>query len=184
MTNRIALVQFQTIGSVPVAVPADQHSEELFAKANEGVTYRIEPKRSRNPSFHRKCMALIQDCFNNQEDYEHFEPFREAMKIECGWVDFTTTTVRESVLAEYVIHRESCATRKGYDPYNSSPVECTCGLTEALQADTVATHIKTKSQGFDQCSEEDAAELWPRIKAWAVQYIGHEAVNRYEGGML
>jgi len=176
MTDRIALVQFKTVGNIPVAVPADQHSEELFAKAKKGVTYRIEPKRSRNPSFHRKCMALIQDCFNNQEQYEHFEPFREAMKIECGWVEFTTTTVRESVLAKYVMHRIPCA-------INSAGSRCTCGLTEAMQADLVQTHIKTKSQGFDQCSEEDAADLWPRIKAWAVQYIGHEAVNRYEGGM-
>jgi len=178
MTDRTALVTFKPIMGGIVAAPADHHSLELFQQAKPDTVYRIIPKRSRNPKFHRKCMRLIQDCFENQEHYEHFESFREAMKIECGWVEFTTTTVRESVLAKYCLHHSDCY----FFVHGEADDPCTCGLDQALEADRIATHIKTKSQSFDECSEEEAAELWERIKTWAVKYLGHEAVNSYEGG--
>jgi len=175
MTDRTAFVQFRRIGEVMVAVAADERSAALFEKAKPDTTYRIIPKRSRDATSHRKVMALIQDCFNNQEDYEHFEPFREAMKIECGWVEFTTTTVRDIGEAErYIGHLYTCKHHQG------SP--CDCGRQQVLDDLRTATHIKTKSQSFDECSEEEAAELWERVKEWAVKYLGHEAVNSYEGG--
>jgi len=168
------------IGAFPVGKSVDDFY--LAADRHPGVEFRCEFKRIRNARFHRKVMAFLHEAFEGQEDYEHFEQFREAMKVACGWVEFTTVTVRESVLAKYAMHLDSCATQGGYDPYNSSPVECTCRFEQALNADTQAVHIKTKSQSFGECTDEEAADLWERAKRWVIEqgYMADERVREWE----
>jgi hypothetical protein len=170
--------KFIDIHDVRCIVPADPDSIEKFQKAKLDRIYSVKFTYMRNPKFHRKTFALIKACFDNQDQFDSFDVFREHMKLAIGWVDYTVTTVRNSELARYAGHYAGC---EKFDPYNS-PWECSCGLEKALEADRVQTNVKTKSQAFGSCTESEAAELWPKLCDWAVEIIGADAVASFEGG--
>ena len=169
--------KFIEVDGLHYLAPADNESAAKFAKAKLNLIYRVTFRRMRNPLFHKKTFALINACYDNQDRYESREPFREAMKLEIGFVDFTVTTVRDkSPLLRFVKHEDDC------NLFYDAKSDCSCGLNEACETDRIQTHVKTKSQSFGECSEDEQNELWPRICRWAVQHIGHENVNRFDGG--
>ena len=173
MSKSYIPVMFVQRNSETVCLPRGSIAEQGFRDKQQGTQYRATFTRTRNPAFHRKTFALINACFENQEQYDSFDVFREQMKLAIGFVEFESTTVRSSVLAEYAVHKPECM----------GDLECTCGLAEALEADTVQTHFKTKSQSFGDCSEDEASELWPHICEWASGIIGADEVNQFDGGM-
>jgi len=154
--------------------PEGNKAADAFKKAKINTVYQVRFDRMRNPRFHKLMFSLIEDCYNNQERFETFEPFRDQMKIDIGFVEFTYLAAKEpSPLLRYVEHDPSCSHYYSYDG------DCDCGLNEAKESDRVQIQIKTKSQSFGQLSEAKAAKLWPDIKRWAYGYIG-DAVNGYE----
>lgn len=50
-----------------------------------GEDYEIEAKLKRNYKFHKKFMALINICHENQEHFQEFEDTREYLTIKAGY---------------------------------------------------------------------------------------------------
>jgi len=77
--------------------PDDQQSLELAAKLKVGQVYRHEVKKPRNYIFHKKYFSLLNLAFENQERYDLFEAFRDAITMQAGHYDshisLTGTTV-------------------------------------------------------------------------------------------
>lgn len=65
------------------------HDEEMLEKLRPGDVVAAEIKRSRNPAFHRKAFAMLQDLYHNQDHFEDFDKFREWLQIKAGIVDTT-----------------------------------------------------------------------------------------------
>lgn len=65
------------------------HDDELLEKLRPGDVVSADIKRSRNPAFHRKAFAMLQDVFHNQDHFADFDKFREWLQIKAGIVDTT-----------------------------------------------------------------------------------------------
>lgn len=60
------------------------HDEAQLETLYPGDVVMAEIKRSRNPAFHRKAFAMLQELFSNQEHFEDFDKFREWLQIKAG----------------------------------------------------------------------------------------------------
>ena len=60
---------------------------ELSKKIKLNEIYEYECKKPRNLKFHRKCFALINMVFQNQEQYTNIEHLRKDLIIESGNYD-------------------------------------------------------------------------------------------------
>ena len=67
--------------------PNDQQSLELASKLKVGEVYRHEVKKPRNYIFHKKYFSLLNLAFENQENYDSFESFRDAITMQAGYYD-------------------------------------------------------------------------------------------------
>ncbi|MBL4866386.1 MAG: DUF1367 family protein [Pseudomonadales bacterium] len=65
--------------------PDDQQSLERAAKLKVGAVYKHEVKKPRNYKFHKKYFGLLNLAFDNQEKYEDFKSFRNAVTMQAGW---------------------------------------------------------------------------------------------------
>jgi len=61
------------------------------AKFIEGEHYEVEIRKKRNIMFHRKFFALINLCFENQENYKHVDDLRKELVIDAGFSREITT---------------------------------------------------------------------------------------------
>ena len=73
-------------------IPSSTDSVEEWEKLRQGYEYKVEVKRARNPQFHRKAMALLQQVFDNQDKYENFEDLLVEFKLRTGWYKEHLTT--------------------------------------------------------------------------------------------
>ena len=71
--------------------PTDQQSLESAAKLKVGDVYRHEVKKPRNYKFHKKYFSLLNLAFENQEKYECFKAFRDAVTMQAGWYNTHTS---------------------------------------------------------------------------------------------
>ncbi len=55
------------------------------SKLKHGEEYEVEIKKKRNYKFHKKFMALINICHENQEKFTEFDDTREYITIKCGF---------------------------------------------------------------------------------------------------
>ena len=70
--------------------PMDDDALKLFDSLSENEVIVIDYKKSRNPRFHRRAMAIFRELLAMTDD-EHkigFEPWRKMMTIKAGY--FTT----------------------------------------------------------------------------------------------
>lgn len=71
-------------------IPHDP-TEEAFTKLKTGESFLIEIKRVRDPRHHRKFFALLKLVFENQDELEMFDQFRQVFQMRCGLVDVVKT---------------------------------------------------------------------------------------------
>ena len=67
--------------------PADNDAILEMPKFKIGEVYRFKYSKPRNYRFHKKYFALLSLAFDNQEDYEEFQHFRDAVTMQAGWYD-------------------------------------------------------------------------------------------------
>ena len=67
--------------------PADNHSMSEMSNFKIGETYKFKYSKPRNYKFHKKYFALLNLAFDNQDDYETLEHFRDAVTMQSGWYD-------------------------------------------------------------------------------------------------
>ena len=58
---------------------------DLLQKWHVGEILEGDFKKKRNSQFHRKFFALLGVVFDNQEEYDLFEPMRKAIIMQCGY---------------------------------------------------------------------------------------------------
>ncbi len=66
---------------------ADEEALKHIGKLKIGTVYRATIVKPRNYEFHKKYFALLNLAFDNQEKYEAFDPFRDAVTMQAGWYD-------------------------------------------------------------------------------------------------
>lgn len=54
-------------------------------KLKEGETYEVEIRKPRNYEFHKKYFALINLCFDNQEQFEELNDLRAYLTCKAGY---------------------------------------------------------------------------------------------------
>jgi hypothetical protein len=77
------LVQKTPYGLQPVF--NSDHEKLKESKLKIGEVYEVEIKKKRNYLFHKKFMALINLCHDNQEQFEFFDDTREYLTIKAGY---------------------------------------------------------------------------------------------------
>lgn len=68
-----------------VFVCDDQQSLDRAKKVKYGQVIRVDYKKPRNYRFHKKYFELITLSFENQDKYDAFEAFRDAVTMHAGW---------------------------------------------------------------------------------------------------
>ncbi len=71
--------------------PADEASQEAWAKYKLGDVYRAEVVKPRSYKHHKLCFALLTLTYQNQERYTNFETFRKAVALASGHVETLPT---------------------------------------------------------------------------------------------
>lgn len=66
-------------------VPAFDSDHETAKRIKFNKVYEFEYKQPRNYMFHRKFMALINLCYQNQEVYNNIDDMRYDLTIEAGY---------------------------------------------------------------------------------------------------
>lgn len=66
-------------------VPEFDSDNEQLSKLKAGTTYRFEVKAPRNYQFHKKFFALVNLCFQNQEEFADFEDLRAVLIMKAGF---------------------------------------------------------------------------------------------------
>lgn len=61
------------------------------SKLKLGDFYEVEIKKKRNVKFHRKFFALLNICFENQEQFDSIEEFRAYLTMKSGFVKVVDT---------------------------------------------------------------------------------------------
>ena len=73
-------------------VPLYNSDYDKLKKLKRDTELVWEVKQQRNPMFHRKCMALFNLGFENQEQINSFDNYRKIMTMRAG---FYTTEVTD-----------------------------------------------------------------------------------------
>lgn len=89
------LVKKQFGKLVPVYNSDDEALKDC--KLKEGEVYEVEIKRKRNIGFHRKYFALINLCFENQNQFEHIDDLRDYLTCKSGYYDRIPTPDGEMI---------------------------------------------------------------------------------------
>lgn len=63
---------------------ATQQDYELTKRFKVGDTFLADIKCPRNGAFHRKCFALLNFVFKNQDKFTNFEAMRDAFCLHAG----------------------------------------------------------------------------------------------------
>ena len=66
-------------------IPADEDSQTLVKKMEQGKVMRCKYSFLRNPKFHRKGFAMLHDMFDMQDHFDNFKHFREFIVIKAGY---------------------------------------------------------------------------------------------------
>jgi hypothetical protein len=78
--------------------PADEPSQEVWRKFKLGEAYRADVVKPRSYQHHKMAFALLNLTFMNQDQYEHFEPFRKAVALAAGHTEELVTVEGEILL--------------------------------------------------------------------------------------
>lgn len=76
-------------------LPSLDEDVKKCKRYKNGDVFTFEIKRKRNGKFHRKCMALIQFVYDNQEKYETRKHFVAELKLLTGHYDEHVSINRE-----------------------------------------------------------------------------------------
>lgn len=76
------LLMVKSFGSLKAA---DPEAEAYIKSLGIGEFVKATITKPRNPKFHRKFMALLRTCFENQDQFNDFTDFRKAVVFECGF---------------------------------------------------------------------------------------------------
>lgn len=88
MTTHVRAVRAGDLDAEHIVLAGwDAESRANIAKCKEGIAYYIDPKRDNDPRFHRMVMAKIATLYENQEEYNSKNVFRDALKLAIGWVE-------------------------------------------------------------------------------------------------
>jgi hypothetical protein len=66
-------------------LPAYNSDYELAKKIKFGELREFETKRPRNLDFHKKCFALFNLVFENQDDFSNFDHLRKYLTMKAGY---------------------------------------------------------------------------------------------------
>ena len=77
-------------------VPLYNSDYDKLKKLKRDTELVWEVKQQRNPMFHRKCMALFNLGFENQEQINSFDNYRKIMTMKAGF--FTTEITDKGVV--------------------------------------------------------------------------------------
>lgn len=86
------MAQIQLLRTPTGFQPSTAHDEELLRAVKPGDSISGSFKKPRNPRFHNKAFAMLHDWFENQDDFEDFERFYDAVKVRAGLVDLVEMT--------------------------------------------------------------------------------------------
>jgi hypothetical protein len=64
---------------------SDTQSVEHGKNLKIGEPYKFVCTKPRNYKFHKKYFAMLNMAFENQEKYDAFEHFRDAVTMQAGW---------------------------------------------------------------------------------------------------
>lgn len=67
-----------------VFIPAYPSDHDAAKKIKEGE--EVYATKARNPDFHRKVMSLFQLGFENQQEYDNFDIYRQSVTLKAGYV--------------------------------------------------------------------------------------------------
>lgn len=94
---------------IRVLMPATQADVEIFEKFRANTWYKSDCRKSRNPEFHDKGMALVRLIYNNQEFYRTFDDLLVELKIKAGWyVEHVRSAPPSPLLASFKNFAEQC----------------------------------------------------------------------------
>lgn len=65
--------------------PIDENAHKIFKRYKFGDEIELEHKAKRNVKFHRKYFLVLKLTFENQEEIENENDFREAVQIAAGF---------------------------------------------------------------------------------------------------
>lgn len=68
-----------------------------MCKLKEGEIYEVEIKKKRNYEFHKKYFALINLCFDNQEQFETLDVLRDYLTCKAGYYTKISTPDGEMI---------------------------------------------------------------------------------------
>jgi hypothetical protein len=65
-------------------VPADEPSQQVWAKFKVGEVYRSDLVKPRSYQHHKQAFALLNLVYENQDRYGNFDDFRKAVAMAAG----------------------------------------------------------------------------------------------------
>lgn len=74
-----------------VFMPADSKDSEILCQFAEGEVCEVEIKKSRNYKNHKRFFAMLKLGFENQDQFDNFNWFREYVLIKSGNFDSCQT---------------------------------------------------------------------------------------------
>jgi hypothetical protein len=86
MSKEIYMVK-KSDGSFIAAMESDK---EIVDQLKIGQTYRFKVSKPRNYKFLQKFFVLCKIAFDNQEQYNNFDQFRNDLTIESGFYEMRT----------------------------------------------------------------------------------------------
>ena len=66
---------------------ADSPSLDELSGMKIGQVYKVKYTKPRNYKFHKKYFALLTTAYDNQEKYDAFEHFRDAVTMQAGYYE-------------------------------------------------------------------------------------------------
>lgn len=67
-----------------ILVTTDAESEKLLGKMKDGQTVAVTAKRARSPRHNRKFFAMLNNVYNNQDQFRSVDDLLDAVKLEVG----------------------------------------------------------------------------------------------------
>lgn len=67
-----------------ILITTDAESEKLLGKMKDGQTVAVTAKRARSPRHNRKFFAMLNNVFDNQDQFRSIDDLLDAVKLEVG----------------------------------------------------------------------------------------------------
>lgn len=89
---------YAEIGFNNTIKPLFDSDYEALKKVPKNTEVEVEIKQKRNIRFHKKAFALLNLCFQNQDNFESFEAMRYYLTVKAGFFEMHPTPTGEPVI--------------------------------------------------------------------------------------